>query len=143
MLLCLGEPPVRFLCCCCSFWCVSSFVDVLHFLVVLLHSFPGYFTISPALHSGFSGPWRPPPTLSSTPTPTTFDCLFFFIYRERYGFEWTFFTHRRFLSYAPSRHFLHNLLLSRLPWEPAVILWNLQDFILILKTQTRPICLFD
>ena len=96
MLLCLGEPPVRFLCCCCSFWCVSSFVDVLHFLVVLLHSLPGYFTMSPALHSGFSGPWRPPPTLSSTPTPTTFDCLFFFIYRERYGFEWTFFTHRRF-----------------------------------------------
>ena len=96
MLLCLGEPPVRFLCCCCSFWCVSSFVDVLHFLVVLLHSFPGYFIMSPALHSGFSGPWRPPPTLSSTPTPTTFDCLFFFIYRERYGFEWTFFTHRRF-----------------------------------------------
>ena len=67
MLLCLGEPPVRCLCCCCSFWCVSSFVDVLHFLVVLLHSFPGYFTMSPALHSGFSGPWRPPPALSSNP----------------------------------------------------------------------------
>ena len=39
--------------------------------------------------------------------------------------------------------FWHNLLLSRLPWEPAVISQNLQGFILILKTQTRPICLFD
>ena len=39
--------------------------------------------------------------------------------------------------------FWHNLLLSRLPWEPAVIPWKLQRFILIFKTQTRPICLFD
>ena len=64
-------------------------------------------------------------------------------YRERYGFEWAFLTHRRFLPYAPSQHFWHNLLLSRLPWETAVILWNLQSFTLILETQTRPICLFD
>ena len=38
MLLCLGEPPRRFLWCCCSsfhFVVVSSFVDVLHFVVVL------------------------------------------------------------------------------------------------------------
>ena len=27
--------------------------------------------------------------------------------------------------------------------EPAVILWNFQGYILILKTQTQPICLFD
>ena len=59
--------------------------------------------MSPALHPGFSDPWRSPPALSST--PTTFDCLFFFIYRECYGFEWAFFTHRRFLPYTPSRHF--------------------------------------
>ena len=39
--------------------------------------------------------------------------------------------------------FLHNLLLSRLPWEPAVIPQNLQGFILILETQNQPICLFD
>ena len=112
----------------------------LHFVVVF-HSFSGYFTMSPALHLGFLGPWRPSPALGST--PTTFDCLFFFIYRERYGFEWAFFTHRCFLPYAPSQHFWHNLLLSRLPWEPAVIPWNLQGFILILETQTQPICLFD
>ena len=44
--------------------------------------------------------------------PTAFDCLFFFIYREHYGFEWAFFTHRRFLPYAPSWQFWHNMLLS-------------------------------
>ena len=61
------------------------------FFILLLFfiMFPGYFTMSPALHLSFSGPWRPPPALSST--PTTFDCLFFFIYRERYGFECAFF----------------------------------------------------
>ena len=63
--------------------------------------------------------------------------------RERYGLEWAFFTYRRFLPYAPSQHFWHNLLLSRPPWEPAVLPWSLQGFILILKTQARLICLFD
>ena len=72
------------------------------FLVLYLH-FPGYFAMSVALHPGFSGPWRPPPALSST--PTTFDCIFFFIYCELHSFEWAFFTHRRFLPYTPSRHF--------------------------------------
>ena len=135
MVLCFGEPPVRFLCSCCSF--------LMHIFICRcsFHSFSGYFTMSPTLHPGFSGPWRPPPALSST--PTTFDCFFFFIYRKRYGFEWAFFTHRRFLPYAPSRYFWRNLLLSRLPWELAVIPWNLQGFILILETQTWPICLFD
>ena len=64
-------------------------------------------------------------------------------YRERYGFECAFFTQRRFLPYAPSRYFWHNLLLSRPPWETEVPPWRLQGFILILETQTRPICLFD
>ena len=38
-------------------------------------------------------------------TSTNFYCLFFFIYRERYSFEWAFSTHSHFLTYAPSRHF--------------------------------------
>ena len=112
-----------------SFCCCSSF------------RFPGYFTMSPALHPSYSGPWRPPPALSST--PTTFDCLFFFIYREHYGFEWAFFTHSRFLPYPASWHFWHNLLLSRPPWDLAVLPWSLQGFIMILKTQTWPACLFE
>ena len=88
MVLCFGEPPVRFLCCCCSFL-MCFFICRCSF-----HSFPGYFTMSLALHPGFSGLWNPPPALSST--PTTFDGLFFFIFRECYGIEEAFFTHRRF-----------------------------------------------
>ena len=59
--------------------------------------FTDYFAMSPAFHPGFSDPLRSPPALSST--PNTFNCLLFFIYSERYGFERTFFTHRRFLPY--------------------------------------------
>ena len=41
------------------------------------------------------------------------------------------------------RHFWLNLHLSRPPWEPVVLPWSLQGFILILETHTRLICLFD
>ena len=113
---------------------------VIFILLLFFISFPGYFTMPLALNPGFSGLWRPPPALTST--LTTFDCLFFFIYPVHYGFEWAFFTHRRFLPYAPFQHFWYNLYLSRPPWELAVLPWSLQDFILILETQTQPICLF-
>ena len=99
------------------------FISFLIFILLLFFiSFSGYFTMSPALHPSFSDTWRLPPVLSST--PTTFDFLFFFIYRECYGFQWAFLTHRHFLPYAPFQHFWHNLLLSRPPWEPAVLLWR-------------------
>ena len=39
--------------------------------------------------------------------------------------------------------FLTQPALSRSPWEPVVLPWCLQGFMLILKTQTRSICLFD
>ena len=123
--------------------------------LLFIFTFLDYFSMPPALHTGFSGTWRFLPALSST--LATFDCLTFpsHFYRERYGFEWAFFTHRRFFSYAPSPHFFHNLLLSRPPWEPAILLWSLQGFMLgfralkfaglqgFLETQTWPICLFD
>ena len=79
---------------------------------------------------------------SSELYPTTFDCLFFFIYHERYGFVWAFFIDRPFLPYAPSRHFWCNLLLSRPPWELAVLPWSLKGFMLILEMQTQPICIY-
>ena len=37
----------------------------------------------------------------------------------------------------------NNLLLSRLPWEPAVLPWRLLDLPLRLQTQTQLICLFE
>ena len=78
-------------------------ISFLIFILLLFFiSFPGSFTVSPALHPGFSGPWRPPPALSST--PTTFDCLFF-IYCECYGFEWVFYP-QAFLTLCSFRTFL-------------------------------------
>ena len=73
----------------------------------------------------------------------TFWILLLQFYRERYGFEWVFFTHRCFLSDASSQDFCHNLLLSRPLWELAVLPRSLQGFMLILETQTRPLCLFE
>ena len=130
--------------------------EVFVMLVVALHSllflwccllfiftFLDYFSMPPALQIGFSGTGRSPSALSST--LVTFNCLTFssHFYRERCCFEWAFFTHMCFFSYAPSPHFCRNLLLSRPPWEPAILLWSLQDFMLILETQTWPISLFD
>ena len=88
MILCLGEPPGGF--CDVGCYCVSS-LEVFTFL--------GYFSLPPALHPGFSGPWRPPSalTLPWLLSVTTFGC---------YGFEWAFFTRRRFLPYSPSPAFL-------------------------------------
>ena len=54
---CLEKPPGGFSdvgCCCCCFTLLEVF------------TFPSYFSLPPALHPGFSGPWRPPPALSST-----------------------------------------------------------------------------
>ena len=141
MLLCLGEPLVRFLCCCSFLMCIficrcSSFCCCLffiHFQATLpchRHS-----TLASQAREGLQQLWALPQLLliafsfSSTASATVF--------------EWALFTNRRFLPYATSQHFWQNLLLSRLPWEPAVIPWSLQGFILIFKTQTRPICLFD
>ena len=73
----------------------------------------------------------------------TFWILLLQFYPERYGFEWVFFTHRCFLSDASSQDFCHNLLLSRPLWELAVLPRSLQGFMLILETQTRPLCLFE
>ena len=103
--------------------------------------------MSPALHPSFSDPRRSPPALSST--PTTFDCLFFFIYCECYGFEWTFFTHRRFLPYTPSQHFWHipvifgiTCFYQDFTGSRELLFWKLQGFIRILETKpSRSVCL--
>ena len=71
---------------------LSSFVNVFHFVgVVTLFDFQA--TLPCHRHSTLASQTR------------HFNCLFFFIYRERYGFDWAFFTHRHFLPYTPSQHF--------------------------------------
>ena len=55
-------------------------------------------------------PWLLRPMKVSTSSelyPDYFRLPFLFHYRERYRFEWAFFTHRGFLPSAPSRHFWH------------------------------------
>ena len=100
MVLCLGESPGGF----CDVGCCSSFIAVFVMLAVVIFTFPGYFSMPPAFHPGFWDSWRSPPPLSST--LATLDCFTFpsHFYRECYGFDWAFFTHRRFLPYIPSPH---------------------------------------
>ena len=95
----------RFLWCWSSFCCCySSFVDV-------LHSHFLYDTIPrPSVH--YHQVFRP--ILYFQPSPSQSDSRHFHFpiiplssYCERYGFEWAFFNHKCFLSYAPSRHFWH------------------------------------
>ena len=132
----------KFLSCWSSFCycCYSSFINVFH----------SHFLFDIILHPSLDCRQVFRPILYFQPSPSQSDLWHFHFstirlssYRELYGFEWAFFTHRRFLPYAPSQHFWHNLLLSRLPWEPAVIPWKLHVFTLILETQNWPICLFD
>ena len=88
----------------CDVGCCSSFIAVFVMLVVVIFMFPGYFSMLPTLHLGFSGPRRPPP--AELYTLATFVCFTFpsHFYRKSYGFEWVFLTHRCFLRYAPSPH---------------------------------------
>ena len=82
---------------------LSSLVDVFYFVVVSSFDFQAtlpchrHSTLVSQAHDGLQQLWALPRLLLIA--------SFFFIYRERYGFEWAFFIHRRFLSYASSRHF--------------------------------------
>ena len=92
---CLGEPPGGFcdVGCCCCYLTGGFYISGLLFLA----------TGTPPW---LSGPWRPPPALSFY--PGYFRLLCFYqafpsqFYHKRHGFEWAFFTRRRFLPYASS-----------------------------------------
>ena len=115
MILCLGEPPGRFF--------VVAVHSFLFFILLLFFiSFPGYFTMSLALH-----PWHLKLVKTSTKLwalPRLLLIAFcFFICRERYGFEWGFFFP---LAFFTLRSFIDIFLrLTRPPWEPAVLPWSL------------------
>ena len=121
---------------------VSSFVDVLHFAVVLLISFStSPLTLPWTIAGGFS----PHFILSAQPIAEWFATLSFFDHsilpRALRLWVGIFFPTGVFYLMLLHRHF--NLRLSRFPWEPVVLPWSLQGFIPILETQTRRICLFD
>ena len=134
MLLCLGEPPRRFLLLLylrfifdLHFVVVSSFVDFRHSHLLFRHHRSPFRGLLPGFYTHF--------ILSAQPIVEWFAILSFSTFplsscRERYGFKWAFFTHRRFLPYGPSPTFLTQpTFILRLPWEPAVLPWNLQGFI--------------
>ena len=122
------------------------FILLLLFFICQCSSFTFSFQHHPSHLHGLSLSFYTHFVLSAQPitewfVTLSFSTILFSSYHKGYGFEWAFFTHRRFLPYTPSQHLWHSLLLSRLRWELAVILWNLQGFILIIETQARPICL--
>ena len=121
-----------FCCCCCSSFVVFL---CLHFR----------FDIIPHPSVDYCKVFRPILYFQSSPLQSDSQHLHFSTiplssYHERYGFEWAFFTHRRFL---PSRLFGKTCFYQGFAGSQQLLSWKLQGFILILKTQTRPICLFD
>ena len=125
MVLCLGEPPRRFL----WYWLshlifISSlyllFIFDLHFVVVLHLSFSFIHILFST--SSLTLPWTiySHSVLSAQPIAEWFATFSFStiplsFYRERYGFEWAFFTHRCFLPYAPSLAFIKTDVYQDLP----------------------------
>ena len=103
MVFCLGEPPRRFLFCCCIFICLCFSFCCCSFHCFSTSSLTLSWTIVRVLH----------PFCTFSLAHRRLICNTFTIplssYLERYGFEWAFFTHRRFLPYAPSQHFWHIL----------------------------------
>ena len=113
MVLCLGEPPRRFLLLTFHFHfvVVSSF----HFYFILFLLFficrCSSFTFTSRHHlSLFRGLFYTFSPAHCRLIRDTFISTFpGSSYREHYGFECAFFTHRRFLLYAPSPTFLTQL----------------------------------
>ena len=84
------------------------FVAALHLSMFFIHIF--FSASSLTLPWTIAGVVTPHFILSALPiaewfTTLSFSTILLSSYRERYGFEWAFSTHRRFLPYAPSRHF--------------------------------------
>ena len=102
MVLCLGEPSRSFLFC-----CLSLFVDVFHSVVVLpiaIRHHPSPFRwLSPSFYTHF--------VLLAQSIAEWFATLSFLTiplssYRERYGFEWAFFTLSSFPTFLAQPAFI-------------------------------------
>ena len=113
-----------------SFCCCSSFVDVFH----------SHFLFDIIPHPSVDYRQVFTPILYFWPSLSQSDLWYFHFQPFRYLLTAS--------ATVLSGHFLptgvfYLTLLPRLPWELAIIPQNLQGFILILETQTWPICLFD
>ena len=130
-------------------WVLSgSFCDIdLYFVVVAVLHLPFYFIrifffdIIPHPSVDYRQVFRPilyfqPSPSQSVSSHFHFSTIPLSSYCERYGFEWAFFTHRRFLPYAPSPHFGTTCFYQGFARSWQLLFWKLQGFILILETQT-------
>ena len=132
-------------CCLCSsfrFW--SSFYC--HLSILFIHIL--LFNIIPLSSVDYHQVFRP--ILYFQPSPSQSDSRHFhfqpFYYLLAAGatvLSGCFLLTGVFLPYAPSSTVLTQPVFIMFPWEPVVLSWTLQGFILTLETQTRPICLFD
>ena len=129
----------------CDVGCHLYFVAVLHLSFFFIHIF--FSTSSLTLPWTLTKFLQPFCTFSPAHPRVTGDTFIFnysVIFLPRALRFWVgIFYPQAFFTLSSFPTFGNNLLLSRLPWEPSVISRNLQGFILIFKTQTRPICLFD
>ena len=132
MVLCLGEPPVRFLCCCCSFliFILLLYLHLSMFFILLLFFIHIFFPTSsltlPWTIAGFLHPFY------------TFSPAHRRVIRGTFIFQPTFSTFLAHPNIFGTTCFYQSFTGS---WQ--LLFWKLQGFILILETQTRPICLFD
>ena len=126
---------------------LSSFVDVFHFVVV--SSFDFQATLPFDHHSTLASQTREAST-SSELYPDYFWLPFLFHLPRALRF-WVgifypqaFFTLCSFPTFlAHSQHFGTTCFYQGFTGSRQLLFWKLQGFILILETQTRPICLFD
>lgn len=109
-----------------------------YLLIIIDFSFLGYFSMSAALRSGFSGPWKLSPALRSSLTafwsfflPGCLFLVLLLLYLKCYKFERAFLSSSSFyptlFCHIWCMHWL-NLLLSTFPWDSLVLPWGLQDF---------------
>ena len=133
MVLCLGEPPVRYLWYCCSSFCCCilifdlHFADVLHFVVVLLIAFRRHPSPFRGLSPGFLHP-----ILYFQSSPSQSDSRHFHLFNHSVLAAGTTALSGHFLPtgvfYLTLLHWHFNLRLARLLWEPAVLPWSLQGW---------------
>ena len=80
-----------------------SFADFLHSHFTFRHHPSPFRGLSPGSYTHFILSAQP---IAEWLATLSFSTILLSSYRECYGFEWTFFTHRRFLPYATSPTFL-------------------------------------
>ena len=142
MLLCLGESSVRFLYCCC---CCCSF---LIFQRSSFYFIPFQATLPCHRHSWLLMPVKDFTSSELNPDYCWLPFLFHLPRALRFWvgifYPQAFFTLCSFPTFlAHSQHFGTTCFYQSFTGSQQLLFWKLQGFILILKTQTRPICLFD